>query len=166
MVIYKITNLINGKVYIGQTRRGFEQRMKEHQNAAARGDGFYIGSAIAKYGWDNFSAEVIAQTSDKSVLDELEKYYIQKYKSDIVGYNLAPGGDTNTMDSPKVKAQLCDHLRFELRYLRRLVAKYESLAESKSIQLICGQDSENMFNRINSNKILLIVNLVQNISKH
>lgn len=104
MVIYKITNLINGKVYIGQTRRGFEQRMKEHQNAAARGDGFYIGSAIAKYGWDNFSAEVIAETSDESVLDELEKYYIQKYKSDIVGYNLAPGGDTNTMDSPKVKA--------------------------------------------------------------
>ena len=104
MVIYKITNLINGKVYIGQTRREFEQRMKEHQNAAARGERSYIGNAIAKYGWNNFSAEIIAETSDEAVLDELEKYYIQKYKSNIAGYNLALGGDANPMDSPKVKA--------------------------------------------------------------
>ena len=103
MIIYKLTNLVNGKVYIGQTRRTFELRMQEHRNAAARGEGFYIGNAIAKYGWDNFKAEVIAETDNLDTLNELEHYYVQKYHSDVDGYNLAPGGYSNTMDSKKVK---------------------------------------------------------------
>ena len=105
MVIYKITNQLNNKVYIGQTRRSLEQRLKEHKNDAYSGRGFYIQNAIKQYGWENFTVEVVAVTDNIDTLNELEHYYIQKYQSDVYGYNLAPGGYSNTMDSPKVKAK-------------------------------------------------------------
>lgn len=104
MIIYKMKNKITGKVYIGQTRRSFEQRIKEHIVAAKRGEDFYIGQALRKYGESNFECSVIVETDNQETLNKLERYYIQKYHSDIDGYNLAPGGDSNTMDSEKVKA--------------------------------------------------------------
>lgn len=103
MVIYRITNLINNKVYIGQTQRPFEQRILEHKQCADRGDGYYIHCAIRKYGWENFKAEIIVETTNVDTLNELEQYYIKKYNSDVVGYNLAPGGYSNCMASSKVK---------------------------------------------------------------
>ena len=103
MVIYKLQNKVTGKMYIGQTRKSLESRMRDHKNAAYRGEDFYIGEAIRKYGWENFEYSVIAETNDANTLNELEYYYIQKYHTDVDGYNLAPGGSSNTMDSPKVK---------------------------------------------------------------
>lgn len=78
--------------------------MYEHQQDSRAGRGFYISGAITKYGWDNFSVEVLAETDDIEELNRLERFYVMKYHSDVDGYNLAPGGDSNTMDSPKVKA--------------------------------------------------------------
>ena len=49
MVVYKITNLVDGKCYVGKTKREIEQRFKEHQNANS-----CIGEAIRKYGAENF----------------------------------------------------------------------------------------------------------------
>lgn len=113
MVIYRIKNKLNGKVYIGQTRRPLELRVKEHINAALRGEDFYIGEAIRKYGWENFEVSVLAQASSEEDLNSLERHYIQKYESDKVGYNLAPGGHSNTMDSPTVKAKHDSIMRSE-----------------------------------------------------
>lgn len=104
MVIYKITNKINGKIYIGQTQRNFEQRILEHVREANRGEGYYLHCAIRKYGWDNFEAEIIAETENIDTLNELEQFYIRKYRSDSIGYNLAPGGYSNCMSSDEVKA--------------------------------------------------------------
>lgn len=115
MYIYKITNLLNGKVYIGQTRRTVEQRYKEHIQCAIRGDGFYLACAMRNYGIDNFKVETIASTDNLERLNELEKFYIREYKSDSdkFGYNLSPGGDSNTMDSPIIKAKHDDKMRTE-----------------------------------------------------
>ena len=113
MVVYMIKNTINDKVYIGQTRRSLDQRIREHQTSSARGENFYIGAAIRKYGWNNFSVSVLAETDDIDELNRLEHDYIQKYKSDVHGYNLAPGGFSNTMDSSKVKKIHDDKMRSE-----------------------------------------------------
>ena len=103
MVIYKVTNMINGKMYIGQTRGSFEARMRRHQLDAEQGIGFYFQCAIRHYGWENFKAESIAETDDPDELDRLEEYYIKLYNTTETGYNLALGGKNNTMDSPKIK---------------------------------------------------------------
>lgn len=87
--IYKITNNINGKVYIGQSidiNRRWRSHKKDYKNIDTK---FY--RAIRKYGLNNFSFEVIEQSSiDK--LDERESYWIRFYNSIEDGYNTIPGG--------------------------------------------------------------------------
>ena len=103
MIIYKLTNKVNGKVYIGQTVKSLDWRMKQHLSKVNVGSNTYIHNAIRKYGWDNFDVEVVANASSKEELDYLEKYYIKQYDSVNTGYNLSFGGDDNCMNCPKTK---------------------------------------------------------------
>lgn len=91
-IIYKHENLINGKVYIGQTCTNIKQR-------SWNGEGYkecpYFWKAICKYGWDNFSHEILhdnIKTQDEA--NKLEIKYIEKYKSTNpeYGYNISLGG--------------------------------------------------------------------------
>ena len=92
-VIYKITNKLNNKVYIGQTTQGFKQRYREHLCRFHRGDRDHrLYLAFKKYGLESFKFEVICQTTDASLLNTLEKYFIQKYNSFKNGYNCNGGG--------------------------------------------------------------------------
>lgn len=85
--IYKTTNKINNKIYIGQHR---------HSNY----DKYYLGSgtllkkSIAKYGRDNFKNEIIYICENQNELDEKEKYFINKFNATniLIGYNLLEGG--------------------------------------------------------------------------
>ena len=89
MIIYKIENKLNGKVYIGQTIRSFEERINEHKRKHKRG----IGQAIDKYGEENFTYEIIDYADSENSLNELEIYYIQYFNSLVPnGYNLCLGG--------------------------------------------------------------------------
>lgn len=91
MIIYKATNLINGKIYIGQTSRTLNQRMSEH---LANNRTSYFDRALKKYGIHNFKIEVIADAKTKQELDEKEKYFIKYYKCKIPsGYNMTDGGE-------------------------------------------------------------------------
>ena len=56
--IYKITNLVNGKVYIGQSQDIYS-RWKEHKYARNKRDYFALYGAFKKYGLDNFSFEIV-----------------------------------------------------------------------------------------------------------
>ena len=94
--IYKITNLVNGKIYIGQSIN-IEKRWKDHQLRAfqkSKEYNKYLYRAIRKYGIDCFSFEVICECS-KEELDELEHKYIVQYKSNDkqYGYNETGGYD-------------------------------------------------------------------------
>lgn len=80
--IYKIENLINHKVYIGQSIH-IERRWLEHCQQSAKS---LIGEAIQKYGKENFSFQILKEVEDVSCLNSLESYYIQQYNS------LAPNG--------------------------------------------------------------------------
>lgn len=83
--IYKITNLINGKVYIGQSIH-IEKRWKEHCQDSANS---LISKDIKKYGKENFLFEILEETKDISLLNSLEANYIKQYNSFWpAGYNI------------------------------------------------------------------------------
>lgn len=86
--IYKTTNLVNGKIYIGQHKS--IKFTKEYI-----GSGKYLSYAIAKYGRDNFDVELLESAETKSELNLLERKWINKFNSTDrkVGYNLTRGGD-------------------------------------------------------------------------
>ena len=88
--IYKITNQINQKSYIGQTINSIKERMRKHYDHALEAT-TGIDYAIYKYGKNNFTVEEICQCDDAQ-LDELERYYIQLYDTYNNGYNLTMGG--------------------------------------------------------------------------
>lgn len=88
MGIYKITNLINGKVYIGQSIN-IERRWQEHLYQSSGCS--LLKYALHKYGVDNFSFEVIEECRQEE-LNEKEKLWIQYYDSFNNGYNLTLGG--------------------------------------------------------------------------
>lgn len=86
--IYKIENLINHKIYIGQSIE-IEKRWQKHLNAK---DNFVIHKALQKYGKENFSFQIIEEC-DLLDLDNKEQYWINYYNSLIPnGYNMIPGG--------------------------------------------------------------------------
>lgn len=94
--IYKITNLVNQKCYIGQTIKTVEKRWLVHQSDARRKNrysyNYPLYRAIRKYGIDNFSIETIEEC-DESILDEREIYWIKVYDSASKnGYNQTLGG--------------------------------------------------------------------------
>lgn len=88
-IIYKITNKVNGKCYIGQTRYTLEFRWRQHIH---KKDNVYFHQAIHKYGVDNFDKEVLEECDIKD-LDSREIFYIAKFDTFKNGYNLTVGGD-------------------------------------------------------------------------
>ena len=92
--IYKITNLINGKSYIGKTNFSIHKRFQEHYNDAFKNEKskrpLYL--AIQKYGIQNFKIEEIENCSS-SEAGEREKYWISFYHTYEDGYNATRGGD-------------------------------------------------------------------------
>lgn len=94
--IYKITNKVNGKIYIGQTITPVKNRMYKHYSQARTGKNITgIDAAIRKYGEENFEVEQLVECPNED-LNEQEQFYISKYKSFENGYNLTIGGQYST----------------------------------------------------------------------
>lgn len=94
-IIYKITNKINGKVYIGQTIRKYGFRQRYSYDLAKNTKNLHLKSSIEKYGIENFNIdEEFDIAYSKEELDNKEKYWISYYKSNNTdfGYNLQDGG--------------------------------------------------------------------------
>jgi group I intron endonuclease len=87
MIIYKLTNIVNGKIYIGQDSKN---------NTKYLGSGVYLANAQKKHGKENFTKEVIEHCKDIDELNQRERYWIAFYNSTDpkVGYNLSPGGNS------------------------------------------------------------------------
>jgi group I intron endonuclease len=92
LIIYKATNKINGKGYIGQTIN-LEKRLRDYKNTKTD---HLISRAIRKYGFENFSWEIICECFSKKEMDKKEKYYIIYFDTRFPnGYNLTDGGEGN-----------------------------------------------------------------------
>lgn len=106
--IYKTTNKLNQKVYIGK-------HQSSEYDEKYFGSGKILRRAIEKYGLENFSNEIIDTADTDDELNEKEKYYIKYYK-DLYGkdcYNLANGGDGGDVfkyQSPEHKQQFVDKM--------------------------------------------------------
>lgn len=135
-VIYKITNNINGKLYIGQTIN-FDRRLREHKLAK---DNYPIHTAIRKYGWGNFTMEVIDEAYDRDELNKKETYWVAYYNSTNTGYNLRTGGaedmvgENNPFYGHSFDEETKQHIYSELRAWQLANPSEYALAQSR-----CGE---------------------------
>lgn len=96
-VVYKVTNTINNKIYIGITKNKFKYRKTKHLYCAKKliNNNFSLfHKSLNKYGFDNFIWEIIEEC-ENSILSEKEEYYIKYFNSYYEynnGYNLTKGG--------------------------------------------------------------------------
>lgn len=98
--IYKISNDINSKVYIGQTVQDVKKRFCNHCGKDNHNENMAIKRAIQKYGKEHFKIEIIEDDILKENLNEREMYWIAFYKSNDseFGYNLTRGGDCTVVE--------------------------------------------------------------------
>jgi group I intron endonuclease len=102
MIIYKSTNTITGKVYIGQTTHTLEKRIKSHIKESKIESNRPFMLSINKYGSDNFTFEVIDSASNLDELNKKEIYWIDFYNSvSPNGYNVTGGGQGKKMKTTK-----------------------------------------------------------------
>jgi len=89
--IYKITNIINNKIYIGQSTMAFSERINDYKLHKCNE---YLINSFNKYGFENFKFEIIDTAEDINELNIKEIKYIQRYNSNNrdIGYNIELGG--------------------------------------------------------------------------
>lgn len=96
MVIYKVTNKVNNKIYIGQTTTTFEIRKATHiRELKLNRKNSYFYNSIKKYGIENFEWEIIEKCDSIDELNLAEEWYIRKFDSYYNGYNMTFGGGNN-----------------------------------------------------------------------
>jgi group I intron endonuclease len=128
MIIYKTTNLINGKFYIGKDK---------HNDPKYFGSGKILKQAIKKYGIDNFIKEIIEECYSEQQWLEREIYWIDYYNAINEGYNIAlggNGGDTISNNPNKMviyeKKKVTDDNKSEIDKLNRNQKISDSLKET------------------------------------
>jgi group I intron endonuclease len=101
--IYKVTNNINKKVYIGYTSKSLEKRKQEHIERATKSAKTRFHLAILKYGIENFTWELLYQSLERVHCKKaMEPYFIKEYNSYQTGYNSTKGGDGLDSETMKV----------------------------------------------------------------
>ena len=147
--IYKITNKINNKSYIGQSVH-IERRWMEHCLPSANS---LIGNAIKKYGKDNFNFEVLENCFIEE-LNDLEEYYIHQYNTITpFGYNVLNyqnGRVTVNNIGADILKQLCDDIQNSELFFIDIAKKY-NLSTRTIIRINLGQTHYNSILLITSN---------------
>lgn len=126
MIIYCITNGINGKKYIGQTIQKFSKRWRRH---LCSGHALYL--AIQKYGKENFSFEILEETDNIEKLNDLEKKWIAELNTiSPNGYNLTSGGGAFSVSEESKKKMSLAHLGKKLSdYQKRNMSEAQKLCQ-------------------------------------
>ena len=121
MYIYKITNKVNDKVYIGQSIRPVKKRFNRHLNDALNNKlDTHFARAIRKYGKDNFICEVIDTATNQNDLTLKEQYWIRYYDSHHLGYN-----ETDAISK-------CGGNTYASKTKEELLGIYEKIRKSKN----------------------------------
>jgi len=150
IIIYKATNILNGKIYIGQTTNTLEYRKSQHmrETKSIKKKNTYFHNAINKYGDDNFIFEEIDITNSIEELNQREQYWIKYYNSTNknIGYNLDSGGlNCFKSDSTKQKIGETTLLKWNdletankmLEGLTKGTEKWKQICEDNRVEIIC-----------------------------
>lgn len=125
-IIYKVTNIINNKSYIGLTSRYFETRRYEHIYESKKNGVFKFHQALRKYPNDNFTWEILEDGLESiKIANEREIYYIKHFDSYFNGYNMTKGGggrdnynfsdeSKNKMSKAKIGRTLSDRTKLKI----------------------------------------------------
>lgn len=146
--IYKITNIVNNKVYIGQSI-DVEKRIQQHKYGLNnnKGHNAHFQNAWNKYGENNFKFEIIEKVEDASKLNELEIEYISEYNSTNpdYGYNWQSGGDNYSC-----RQEFRDNIS------KRMRGKYSTLRNEDVLDikllLCCGINKDEICSEYNLRK--------------
>lgn len=145
--IYKITNNINGKIYIGFTSRTVDIRFTEHKKCSRylnkkykddKSKIVYLYRAMNKYGEENFSVEQIYEIQDHEDESLVEKNFISRYNAQNpnIGYNISDGGDAppKSYGESNYMAKLSDEEVEEVvEYLKESSLSLSSIAEKFNV---------------------------------
>ncbi len=169
--IYKITNKLNGKVYIGLTTTTLKKRWEGHKacvKMVIKKEKMHpLYNAIAKYGVENFDIEQIDSSDDFNELGKLERKYINKYKSfDIdFGYNITRDGECCQLDAnPRTKLTVDDVKRIRTIYNDGKIGCKECW--SMYSDRISFSAFEKIFEGVTWKSVMPEVYTKENISKH
>lgn len=113
MIIYKITNKVTGKVYIGQTVQTLNNRWLDHKSNARNPDKYKsaLYGSMRKHGLENFNIEQIDVAANLDELNIKEQTYIKALNSIVPkGYNLEPGGGSK-QSHPDTRAKISAALK-------------------------------------------------------
>lgn len=180
--IYKITNLINNKVYIGQAE-DIHKRYNQHHKYEYKYRKYKLYQAFIKYGLDNFKIEVVELCKPEE-MNEKEIYWIQYYDSFKNGYNMTLGGQNLTPNlhssetekkrratrekndslkgenHPRAKLTNDEVIQIRQRYkdgesLSNIYEDYKELYKNKSTfsNIIKGRTYKNVGNQLNKDEI-------------
>lgn len=131
--IYKITNLINEKIYIGLTTKTLDDRFCGHKKASRCDKPRYaIHKAIKKYGEHNFTIELLEECSTKLLLDRAEIKWIDRLNSrGKLGYNLTSGGASGFSHSQETRKLISEKVRGKIKSLEAIEKFKKSAANSE-----------------------------------
>lgn len=137
--IYKITNTLNNKVYIGQTIKTVDKRFQQHKNNSNKDYFSQIAlyKAFKKYGIENFICEEIEEVPNE-LLDEREKYWIEYYNSYFEGYNSTLGGRA-------IKLYNWD--------VDDIIEKYQELKSARKVAQVLNCDHSSIDRILNENNV-------------
>jgi group I intron endonuclease len=94
-LVYKITNLVNAKCYIGYTTRSVSERWNQHVHRSTKNLNVKFDNALRKYDISNWNVEILEENLSVEASKIQEKYYINLFDSYNLGYNSTLGGDGN-----------------------------------------------------------------------
>lgn len=137
--IYKITNTINNKVYVGQTIKSLQKRFTQHKNNSNKPyfSQIVLYKAFNKYGIENFVFEKIEEVPNE-ILDDREKYWIDYYDSYFNGYNSTLGGRATSLYNWDVDD---------------IIEKYNRLKSARAVAKEVGCDHSTIDRILNANNV-------------
>ena len=136
--VYKITNKINGQIYIGKTKGKLKDRWYSHLYSYKKGKNIYLYNAMRKYGVENFGIETLIDGIETNIeLNDIEKYYISFYNTfKGEGYNLTKGGDGGNLNNviKAINTMKNDIDKNGLNGLQRKSIKSKKTIKEKNLQ--------------------------------